>query len=85
MENEKDIYKTSRFMYILEAAFEYFISLMVAGAYLARLTTEIGMSDAMTGIISSLGSLASCFQIAAIFLFANRNVKKPLSILYPIA
>lgn len=82
---EKDIYKLSRFMYILEAAFEYFISLMVAGAYLAKLTTEIGMSDAMTGIIGSLGSLASCFQIMAIFLFANRNVKKPLSVLYPLA
>ena len=35
---DKDEYKTSRFLYILEATFEYFISLLVTGAYLAKLT-----------------------------------------------
>ena len=38
LEENKDIYKTSRFLYILEAAFEYFISLLVTGAYLAKIT-----------------------------------------------
>lgn len=81
----KDPYKVSRFMYILEAAFDYYLSVMVTGAYLARLTTQIGISDALTGIIASLGAFASCFQVLAIFLFSNRRVKKPLSMLYPVA
>lgn len=81
----KDPYKVSWFMYILEAAFDYYLSVMVTGAYLARLTTQIGISDALTGIIASLGAFASCFQVLAIFLFSNRRVKKPLSMLYPVA
>ena len=57
-ENQKkalknDPYRLSRFMYILQAAVEYFIALMVAGAYLAKVTSAIGMSDAMTGILSA--------------------------------
>ena len=48
-ETNKDIYKTSRVLYIIEAALEYFISLVVTGAYLAKLAESIGISDALTG------------------------------------
>ena len=63
-------------MYILEAAFEYFISLLVAGAYLAKVTSEIGMSDSLTGILTSFVSLGCGFQIFAIFLANKRPVKR---------
>lgn len=59
-------------MYILEAAIEYFISILVAGAYLANLTSAIGMSDALTGILSSIISLGCVFQLIAIFLRRER-------------
>ena len=59
-------------MYILEAAIEYFISILVAGAYLANLTSAIGMSDALTGVLSSIISLGCVFQLIAIFLRRER-------------
>ena len=73
---EKDIYKTSRVMYTLEAAFEYFIAILISGTYLAKLTTSIGISDSMTAILSTLGSLAGSFQIISIFLSHHTPVKK---------
>ena len=50
---EKDIYKTSRNLYIVEAALEYFIAIIVGGAFLAKVSTSLGISDSLTGIISS--------------------------------
>ena len=72
---QRDIYKTSRVLYIIEAALEYFISIMVGGAYLARLTAELGISDSVTGILSSLVTLGCSFQLVAILLFNNRRAK----------
>ena len=63
---EKDFYRFSRVMYILEAAFEYFISIFVSGAYFAKLTNALGLSDSMTGILSSLATLG-CSQLVLLF------------------
>ena len=51
---DKPSYKRSRWAYTFECAFEYFISLMVADAFLATLLTQMGLSDAVIGVISSL-------------------------------
>ena len=80
----KDIYKRSRLLYILEAAFEYFISLLMVGAYLAKVTTAIGISDALTGILSSFVSLGCAFQIAAIFFVKNGSAKRTVTILHTL-
>lgn len=82
VEQQKDIYKTSRFLYILEAALEYFISLLVTGAYLAKITSAIGMSDTTTGILTSFVSLGFGFQILAIFLANKRPVKRWVTLLH---
>ncbi len=58
----------SRGYYIIEAALEYFISILVAGSYLATLTTELGISDGLTGVISSFISLGCLFQLLSVFL-----------------
>jgi Na+/melibiose symporter-like transporter len=84
MEQSIDIYKKSRFLYILEATFEYFISLLVTGAYLAKLTDAIGMNDTMTGILTSFVSLGCGFQIIAIFLANKRPVKGWVTILHSL-
>ena len=69
-------YKRSRRAYILECAFEYFVALMVADAFLATLLTELGLNDAVIGVISSLISLAFLFQLFSIFVVPHiRNVK----------
>lgn len=53
-------------MYIFEAAIEYFISILVAGSFLATLTKELGFSDSLTGILSSVISLGCLFQLLSL-------------------
>ena len=81
---EVDIYKGSRFLYVLEATFEYFISLLVSGAYLAKLTSSLGIPDYLTGILSSFVSLGCGFQMLAIFLANKRPVKRWVTVLHSI-
>lgn len=77
----RDKNAVSRLCYIIEAALEYFISLMVTGAYLARITGALGFSDSLTGILSSFVSLGCVFQLGAIRLFANKKSVKRVIIL----
>ena len=72
------LYKRSRFMYICEAALEYLISILVAGTYLALITKELGISDTLTGIISSFISLGCVFQLFAMLLRKGNTKKKVL-------
>ena len=81
---EKDIYKTSRFMYILEAAFEYFVSILVGGAFLAKAASGVGLSDSTTGILTSFVSLGCSFQIVAVFLANKRPVKRWVTVLHTL-
>ncbi|MBR1868164.1 MAG: MFS transporter [Clostridia bacterium] len=80
----KDEYKLSRILYVAEAALEYFISILVTGAYLAKITSAIGMSDMLTGILTSFVSLGCGFQIFAIFLADKRPVKRWVTLLHSI-
>lgn len=67
------LYKRGRLMYIFEAGIEYLISIMVASTYLAILTKELGISDSLTGIISSFISLGCVFQLLSVFIRRRRN------------
>lgn len=64
--------KTSRLFYILEAGFEYLISILVAGAYLAKLTEALGMSDRLTGTMSAIISLGHLFQLGSLLIRPKR-------------
>lgn len=66
-QNEKSL-KRSRLMYILEAGFEYLIAILVAGTFLAKITTSLGISDNLTGIISSIISLGQIFQLGSLLI-----------------
>ena len=57
---------------------------MLAGAYIAKVTTSLGMSDGLTGIITAVVSLASMFQIVAIFLAHKKPVKRWVTIFHSI-
>ena len=82
---EKDVYKTSRLLYIIEAALEYFVAIAVAGVYLAKLTSYIGIPDSVTGILSSFVSLGCGFQIIAVFLAHKKPVKRWVTALHLIS
>lgn len=65
----RDPQRLSRGCIIIEAALEYFISILVTGAFLARITQSLGFLDSLTGILSSFVSLGCVFQLGAIGLF----------------
>jgi hydrogenase/urease accessory protein HupE len=53
--------KRSQTLYIIEAALEYFIAIMVSGSFLATLTGALGIPDSITGILSSVIALGCLF------------------------
>lgn len=75
--------KLTQKMFIIQSAFEYLISILVAGTYLATLTGYLGLSDGVTGVLSSIISLGSLFQIFTIFISVKRV--KPFVIFMGIA
>ena len=74
--------KRSRTLYLWEAAFEYLISLLVSSSFLATLTKELGVSDSLTGILSSVISLGCLFQL--ISLAIRRTAVKRFVITFSI-
>lgn len=83
----KDKYKFSRLLYIIQAAVEYFIATLVGGAYLAKATDAVGMSDDVTAILTSLVSLGVGFQLVALFIPRKRTVKSwvtPFMLVYQL-
>ena len=72
--------KRSRLMYIIEAALEYFFTMMVAGSFLATLTKELGLTDSLTGVLSSVVSLGCLFQLLSL-LIRPKKAKKLVMIL----
>ncbi len=79
--NSKD-YKRSRRAYNWECAFEYFVSLLVTDAFLAKILKAIGFSDEATGIISSLITLAFLFQLVSVFVIRKVTNTKVFAILF---
>ena len=58
--------KRGRMLYIFQAAFEYLTNLVMSGSFLAVLTRELGFSDSLTGILSSVLCLGCLFQLLSI-------------------
>lgn len=72
---KKDPYRFSRAMAMTEALVEYLISLTITGAFLAKITEAIGISDSLTGIITAFLSLANVFQLFAVLFVGLKRVK----------
>ena len=75
-------YKRSRSAYIWQCTFEYFVSLLVTDAFLAKLLSNMGISDSVIGIISSLISFAFLFQLCTIFVVQKITNVKRISIFF---
>ncbi len=80
----KDIYKTSRICYVIEETSHYLITLLITGAYLAKLTLSLGFSDSLTALLGSFVNLGCVFQLLAIAIFKRGSVKKKVTIIYTI-
>lgn len=75
-------YRRSRNAYLFQGAFEYFISLLVTDAFLAKVLTHIGINDSLIGIISSITSLAFVMQIMSLFVVKAKMSTKKLVMIF---
>ena len=75
-------YKRSRGAYMTQCTVEYFVSLLVTDAFLAKLLTSIGIGDALTGIISSFITLAFVIQLMSILLVRMKMSTKKLVMIF---
>ncbi len=78
---ERDGYEASRVFYWIESAFEYFITILSSGAFLAKLTAEVGISDSVTAILTALTSFAGVAQLVSIRLSRRKSVKWPVTVI----
>ena len=78
---EKDPYAFSAKLYFPKCALAYLISIITTGAYLAKLTTAIGISDGITAMLASIGNLACFFQFASIPLSYRSSSKGAVIVL----
>ena len=77
-------YAFSKICYIIQETAAYFITLLLSGAYLAKLTTALGFSDGLTAILTSFVSLGCGFQMLSLLLFRGGKVKARVTVLYTI-
>ncbi len=69
---EEQTYRRGKTGYIIEAALEYLISILVTGSFLATLTAQLGLADGLTGVLSSFISLGCLFQLLSMALHRPR-------------
>ncbi len=74
----------NRGCYIIEAALEYFISILITDSFLALLLTRSGVSDAGAGIITELASFAFSAQLVSVFFKKTQGLKRFVTILHII-
>ncbi len=84
---EKDLVlarnKRNNIAYIIEAALEYFISLLITDSFLAVLLTANGVSDAAIGIITQLSSLTFTARLVSVFVRIRKGrVKTCVTLLH---
>jgi Na+/melibiose symporter-like transporter len=68
--------KRDRVFYWIESAFEWLITILCSGAFLAKLTGAVGISDSTTAILTSIISFASLAQFASIYISHKAPVKR---------
>ncbi len=65
--------KITRIAYIIEAGFEYFISLFVTSTMLGYILDSLGFSDALQGIISTVATFTCGAQLFAVAFTGRRR------------
>ena len=77
------MFNRTNVLYIAEAGLEYLITILISGAYLAKLTTSLGFSDSLTAILSSFVALGYGFQLLSMVFFkSGKRVKWKVCIMH---
>lgn len=69
----KDKDRVTRIAYIIEAGFEYFMSLFVTGTMLGYVLDTLGLSDALQGVISTVATFTCGAQLFALLLVGRKR------------
>lgn len=72
----------NRICYILEETFNYLITILVTGSYLAKVTSTLGFSDGLTAILSSISTLGCSAQLLSVALFRKGKVKRRITAMF---
>ena len=75
-------YKRTRAAYVMQAMFEYFISILVTDAFIAKILDYLGVSEANIGVITTIISLAMFFQLGSLLLAKARISVKKMSLFF---
>lgn len=73
------VYRRSRNAYTWHCAFEHFVTIMLTAQMLALLLSNVGMSDAMIGVVSSLVSMMVVVQLASVLIL--HRIKNPKAVI----
>ncbi len=75
--------QVNRFSYIIEAALEYFIDIMVKSTFITALLMNLGTSQGNVGIITSLASFGFTAQFFSVmFLNPGNHVKRMSTVIH---
>ena len=73
-----------KFMYVIEAALEYFISIIIGGQYLTNLSIHLGIDQAYSSILLSFVQLGYVFQLFGLLLAKKKRVKGLVTLLHTV-
>lgn len=79
---ESSEYQRSRRAYVLQCMLQYFVALLIADAFLAKLLTSLNFKDSTIGLISSIISLAFVIQLLSVVMIKSRKNAKMLVIIF---
>jgi len=68
-----------RLCYILEETFNYLITILLSGSYLAKVTSTLGFSDGLTAILSTINTLGCSMQLLSVAFFRKGTYKRRIS------
>lgn len=77
-------YKRSRWAYTIQCAVQYFVTLLLADTFSSKLYISLGFSQATTGILNSIISLAFMVQFLSVLLVKSRRWIKPLVTIFSV-
>ena len=69
----------NRLGYILEETFNYLITILLSGSYLAKVTSTLGFSDGLTAILSTINTLGCSMQLLSVAFFRKGTYKRRIT------
>lgn len=71
-----------RLCYILEETFNYLITILLSGSYLAKITSTLGFSDGLTAILTAISTLGCSVQLLSVAIFRKGTFKRRITSLF---